>query len=82
MATQIGWKELEERVKQSEAAVKTQSCEVPKQTFVPLYVCWPPEDPTRGQKESGLGKTFAVMAGILVGGLVLGILMARFLLPW
>lgn len=82
MATQIGWKELEDRLKESETAVKNTAPASKRQAVVPLYVCWPPEDPSIRPKEPGLAKTVAVLASILVGGLVLGILMARFLLPW
>lgn len=82
MATQINWKDLEDRLQRAKSTVETTGQNLPKGGYVPVYICWPSEEPQSSKKDEGIGKIVAVMVGVLMGGLALGLLMARFMLPW
>lgn len=82
MATQINWKDLEDRLQKAGSNIQNQVSGGPQNNNVPVYICWPSENNQSSSKDNSILKMVFVMMGVLFGGLVLGILMARFMLPW
>lgn len=80
MAVQINWKDLEERLQK--ASIENPRADSSKNGHVPIYICWPAENTESASKQGNMTKMVIVMVGVLLGGLILGILMARFMLPW
>ena len=81
MARQMDWKELERRMAHSTVVWEAGVSSKPKEPgVVPVYVVWPPPPAAPRVREPSFGRMAAVFSGIVLGGLLLGLAMAHWLL--